>query len=342
MTKSLPPDKLFGLQRFNSSYCFLCGAQLKDNRTQEHVFPKWLQNTFNLWSQQLRLQNGTGIPYRQLTISCCQECNGVYLASLEREMSTAVKGGYTAIMRLKEDIIFQWISKIFYGILFKELFLATDRQRPTLGTIATSELLKTLDILHGHLQSIRYPMLFEAGQPWSIFVFKCHDYELPERNFHYHDVFQTLTFSIRMGEVGIIAALNDNNLLHDWFVSSFSRFEDIPLHPIQFDELSALVTYQAFLINRGITSIAIGADETEEDAFQIPTHIVSPSPRGYCDEGVFLPHNRALKIDILYRYWREHGIERDDIFRPPGMMLTFLENEDDSIKRLSRWCEPLD
>ena len=67
--------------RFGQHTCFLCSTPLRSkNRTDEHVFPKWLQNRFNLWNQRLDLINLTDIPYRNLTIPCCKTCNGVHLS----------------------------------------------------------------------------------------------------------------------------------------------------------------------------------------------------------------------------------------------------------------------
>ena len=61
---------------FTYDKCFLCGSDLKsENYSVEHIFPKWLQNKFRLWNQELILLNGTAIKYRRLTIPCCKNCN---------------------------------------------------------------------------------------------------------------------------------------------------------------------------------------------------------------------------------------------------------------------------
>jgi hypothetical protein len=51
--------------------CFLCGSHLGEARTQEHIFPKWLQRRYDLLDQRIDLLNGTGIPYRQMKVPCC-------------------------------------------------------------------------------------------------------------------------------------------------------------------------------------------------------------------------------------------------------------------------------
>src|SRR5687768_8784160 len=72
-------------RRLGRSVCFLCAKKLTSrNRSDEHVFPKWMQTRFDLTNQEIILLNGTVIPYRQLTIPCCRRCNNTYLARIER------------------------------------------------------------------------------------------------------------------------------------------------------------------------------------------------------------------------------------------------------------------
>ena len=76
-SKTIAYDPLISRpRRFGRSTCFLCSAPLRaKNRSDEHVFPKWLLQRFNLWDLKLSLLNGTDISYKQLTIPCCKTCN---------------------------------------------------------------------------------------------------------------------------------------------------------------------------------------------------------------------------------------------------------------------------
>ena len=76
---------VFTIDNLADDRCFLCGDQLTDAiRSPEHVFPAWLQHRVGLWNQEFTLLNETTIPYRQLTIPCCAECNNEYLGGLKR------------------------------------------------------------------------------------------------------------------------------------------------------------------------------------------------------------------------------------------------------------------
>jgi hypothetical protein len=178
---------------------------------------------------------------------CCAPCNNSYLSSLERTIENAISESYDAVAKLEELKIFQWVSKIFYGILFRELSLLADRREPLAGFITTPELLVRYKFLHLFLQSIRIPTTFVGDTPWSIFVVETHSYN-QELDFDYHDNIQLLTFAIRIGGVGIIACLQDNGSQKEMFDDYFKMFKGVKLHPIQFDELYAKVTYKASLI----------------------------------------------------------------------------------------------
>src|SRR5882672_7861173 len=160
-------------RRFGRSTCFLCGRRLTStNRTDEHVFPKWVQSRFSLWNQKLTLLNGTQIPYRNLTIPCCRACNGKHLSAIENTIKAATLKGYRAVSELDPLTLFLWLGKIFYGLLYKELFLVRDRKSGCKTAIADKRLLKAFSLHHLFLQAARLPFEFQAALPASLFIFK--------------------------------------------------------------------------------------------------------------------------------------------------------------------------
>lgn len=97
------------------SCCFSCGSTAK---TREHVFPKWLQNNFNLWDQKLKLPNGSSIPYRQLIVPLCSKCNSEIYGPIENRISMGTE---------TERDIWLWCNKIHYGMITKYQDLKLDR-----------------------------------------------------------------------------------------------------------------------------------------------------------------------------------------------------------------------
>lgn len=324
----------FDAMSFTYDRCFLCGHKLGQKKTIEHVFPKWLQQTFNLTNQEIHLLNRTTISYRKLTIPCCQSCNTIYLSTVEDKIKRYYQKGFSEFIKLDKLLIFQWIAKIFYGLLFKELSLCIERNEPAQGFITDPESLNELRTLHTFMQSIRMSFEFSGFHPWSIFVVKTHCYG-DTRDFDYHDEIFTLTFSIRMGEIGIIACLEDNGAQEDLFSDYFERFKGIKLHPTQFDELVAKVTYKAQLMNR-VPKYVMMLPKKEGDKVMV----ISPSLQGYSTLPIFDDWNQRDYAAYLTFQWRKYGMQFEDIFHEPDMVLSSLFNEDGTIRILDADGKP--
>jgi hypothetical protein len=199
--------------RFGQSTSFLCSAPLRSkNRSDEHVFPKWLQNRFKLWNQRLDLINLTSIPYRQLTIPCCKTCNNVHLSRMEDIIRAAVESGPNAVAQLPPSTVYMWLSKIFYGVL--ESLLRADR-RGSKRPIVPKEALRELRLHHDFMQGIRRSLEFPVGIPGSIFIFGTTQPDRVEAQFDF---------------------LNNHHNLKD------------RLHPMQFREATAEVFYKSILL----------------------------------------------------------------------------------------------
>ena len=238
--------------------CFLCGTSLTaaDVNSAEHVLPKWLQHRFNLWNEELVLTNRTSIPYRQATIPCCTACNNGSLGNLESEISAAFSAGPAAVRAVPEIRLFQWCCKMFYGLFYREHFLAADRRNPTAGPIIPQDLLHGIGMLWHFLQSVRKPFVFDGFVPWSIFVVETIAYGNPAADFDYYDSLlvsgrrgtrHTLGFAIRASNVGVICVLADNGAQKEHLHDEVDKF-DFPMHPAQFIQLTSLVFIKASVL----------------------------------------------------------------------------------------------
>jgi hypothetical protein len=228
---------------FEDGYCFLCGNELDDKGTLEHVFPKWLQRKYNLWNQKLTILNGTKIQYKNITIPCCAECNNQHLSKLESEFSNALFKGFESFLNLDKLVVYQWVAKIIYGLMRKQLSLHLDRKDLSKGTILTRDFLEGFRNIHALLQSLRQDFTFSTGFPFSVFTIPLHAIkEFDEYDFA--DNLCGMTVMFRLKEIGIIVALQDlgnhqvvaNNVLKN---SNGKKF-----HPIQLIEMFARVTHK--------------------------------------------------------------------------------------------------
>lgn len=250
---------------FSRTVCFLCGAPVDEaGCTREHVFPRWLLSEFDLWDVPVILLNGTAVPYRKLVIPCCNQCNSVHLGRIENAVKTAFDGGAEAIVALDRKILMAWTLKIFYGLLYREVFMTMDRADPSQGSIVTPENMERYQMLHFLLQSCRIPTTFSHIQgdiPASIFVFSLQQPSDNRSRFDFRDDILHNTLYLRMGHVGILAAFDAGAQAVEGR-EYFGQHQGRALHPIQFAELGAYMFAKARHLLRN------------------PTVVFSESPKG--------------------------------------------------------------
>jgi hypothetical protein len=301
----------------------MCGDYLdSNNRSDEHVFPRWLQSEFNLWNKTLVLLNGSEIQYKSLTIPCCKTCNNEHLnKKIEKKVETAVKLGYDAFIKLDEEIIFKWLIKISFGMLYKELSLKMELRNPISRKIIEPEELKEFNMLHTFLQTVRYDTHFIGRKPWSILVFRIKNI-IDEKVYDAQDLILTHNYFMLLGNIGIVSNLQDNEVQKELFIEHMKEYLEIELHPIQFREICAKVHYKSYLMNKTPYYTIVMPEEGTEMT------IVSNEMDGYVfDDWVMEEYARVLEW-----YWEPFGLSFEDIYKGDNAVLTFLNNEDGSIK----------
>jgi hypothetical protein len=312
----------------SQNHCFLCGEELTKN-TDEHIFPKWLQHKFNLWNQTITLLNGTLIPYRMLKIPCCSTCNNEHLSQLEIDISQAVDGGYDSFKKLEQDKIFYWAAKILFGLFFKELSLNVDRRDPMAGKIMSPEAMKKFQTLHMLLQGIRFPTEYMPIKPYSIFIFKMYEYEKDdwqESNFNYFDSYIQTVFGMKMNDIGFILCIEDSGVQADFGKDYFNKYMDKTLHPVQLKEIYAKINYKQYLALHSPKYVIIQNDNER---------IVRVNqPSGY----LFDYWSQEVYAHALAHIWGAYphlGLE--NIYVPPDMVISYLNNEDGYFKQLPKY-----
>jgi hypothetical protein len=314
MDRSPSPFDPFDKMQFSDTQCFLCGKFLIDGSTREHIFPRWLLHRFDLFDQRLNLINGTSIPYRHLTIPCCDECNSIYLSPIESIMQGALYEGPDRVQKVSPMTLYIWMGKIYYGLLFKDLSLLADRQDPAAGRLMNKETMENYRALHAFLQSSRMEIKFEGFFPGSIFVFELSlDEDFPP--FDYSDNPIGMTICIRMGNVGIITCLKDDGMIYSGLEQFYQKIREKRLNPIQFDELCAVVFYRAYSMIRSGKYVGLTSE------IQTPTIVRIP---GYSLKPYFDDWNYPILAQFLAEFWGKYGIKYEEIYNPPYLM-TFLQ-----------------
>ena len=306
--------------KFAENICFLCGAEAAAGvESVEHVFPKWLQKAFHLRDERVHLLNQTPIPYRNIVIPCCQTCNNVYLAKVEQQVKAHVLAGPEKAASIDRIVLMQWLLKLFFGLLYREVFLPLDRKQPKAEMILAAKDMEQFQMLHYILQSARIPMKFDSSGkfvPASIFVFELKELAEQKLRFHYRDDVTRRCMQIRMGRVGILVAF-DMGMQTIEGSEFFSEYFGRALHPIQFDELAANLFAKAGKLVR------------------TPSLMFAESPPGVTMTVMppwSSPYEEMSMIDVANLLALFTGLPVETLMPNPRQRITFLKKDNGTFR----------
>lgn len=250
-------QRVIAAENIQAGRCFACGGT-PSTGLGEHVIPKWLQTKFSLYDERLTLLNGTHIPYRQLTIPCCEKCNNGFLSSIETEVQAIHSRG---ACETPEDhlALGRWMAKILVGILVKETSLLRDRKVPELGRIVPADFIEELHHCQLILQSARKTTEYRClhgRHPFSLYWYKISQTD----GFDLSTNVIGQSVAIRMGGLGVVF-VNDGGL--QLTASALGPFDLLgkTVTPFQFSELSARIHYKSGL--RDATHLYMNSETPE-------------------------------------------------------------------------------
>jgi hypothetical protein len=318
---------------FEGGQCFACGTEPTSGQG-EHIIPKWLQRRFDLFNQSLTLINGTRIPYRHLTIPCCEKCNNGFLRDIENAVISFLESPDFRNTGSRV-ILGRWLCKILIGLLVKETTLLLDRRDPSKGSILPQEFLQEFKHAQFVLQSARKQTVFHSlhgPHPFTLYMYRI------ERDIDFGEFDLTTNFlgqsiAMRLGPVGVVF-VNDGGLQNHADQKGPLHLDGRRLHPVQFSEVVARVHYKATL--RDATH-SYTTSETPDEIIvdQVTVH---PFSNVRLDGG-------AMQI---FRPWEDidcaHVIERYRSFQGPpaydpktGLFTTTLSNNRGGIQSPKRF-----
>ncbi|MCL4642274.1 MULTISPECIES: hypothetical protein [Olivibacter] len=312
---------------FDNKTCFLSGQTLTSSEEQIQVFPSWLMQHYHLEEKPFKLLDESITTYKKLKVPCSADTSD-RLEKLEEEVKAAFLGGYQEVIKLNKQLLFQWIGKLLYGIVFNEIQIGIRQQHMSGEAMNFSQVLaKKFSNLHVMLQSMIKPMEFEGSLPFSINVFEI---DSPEDKFSYRDEINTLVFSLRMNNFGIVACLQDNGANNRYHERKLQLVSGKKLHPIQFEEICGLFFYSAYLFNR-LPEYAILP--TEEIVY------IEPMPLAGMDtRPIFDTFQAKTYGQVLENFWKPWGFTLFEIIKDPENPMTFLADQNGSF----RPCETID
>jgi hypothetical protein len=306
---------------FSNRNCFLTGQTLSSDDEKIQVFPQWLMGRYKLEDQPFKLLDESMASYKDLKIPCAGHINEAFLEPLESEIASAFDIGYEAVKNLDELKIFQWAGKLLYGIIFNEVQSGIKLQHSKGEEFNISQsIIHKFSNLHLMLQSINLPIIFEDFKPYSFFLFKV-DNNIEE--FGYRDEVNTLTFSLRIKDFGLIICLQDNSANKFYHKELFEKIKDQTLHPIQFEEFSGRVFYSAYLFNRLPEYNVLPANDE--------IYIEAMPLRGLSSKPLFDDWMNKIYGQVLETFWKNWGFLLLEIIKNPEKPMSFLFNPDGSL-----------
>ena len=301
----------FDSYNFNENICYLSGEPANFQTT---VFPRWLLDKFYLSDKPFKMLDENIATYQDIKIPVSEEAFAA-ITRLDAEMEQAFNAGYEIVKTIDELRLFQWVAKQVYGIIHWEVRAGMRQQRAVGETFSFSQsIAHKFSQLHIMLQSLIQPTEFEGVSPWSIKIFPVDN---PSDTFSYRDEINTLVFSLRMKDFGIIACLQDNGESLNYHKDLLATAEGAKLHPLQFEEICANFFYSAYLFNRLPEYTIL---PTAEAVY------IEPMPLRISSKPVYDIWQAKTYGQVLENFWKPWGFLLLEIIKNPEEPMTFLRD----------------
>lgn len=251
-----------------TTHCPLCGRKFgRVARTQEHIFPRWLQKHHKLETRRLTLPNFAGRTYKSVRVDICDKCNHHRFGRLESAIARRVRSdnAYAAVQDLDPALLAIWIGKIFWLLCRKGHASRDHRTRddPTPDSVVPKDFMSGIaylgmierayamrkDMYSCYLTDPPVPEFF-YGPPYTLYVVEIDTRDLRFEAFDFGDNIMTLGAYLRTGNLGLICAF-DGGLHRQFQLHRFQHLICEKLHPIQFGELAARIFYDHTVLDEG-------------------------------------------------------------------------------------------
>lgn len=305
-------------QNFDFIYkvCFLSGKTFNTPVLQVPLIPKWLLAQAGLsGEEQIQFLDESIRSYNTLVIPVNSEVNEQFLNPLEDKIEVAFAKGYAAVSALPELDLFNWIGKFLYGFVYIEMHAALRKEMTADGLNMSQSLMMKFANLNFMMQNLYTSLEFEDFTPWSITVVKLENEETP---FSFRDEINTLTFSLKLKDFGIIACLQDNGTNKRYHQEIVDQIARKSLTAEQFEEVTARFYYSAYLFNRLPEYTFMPVDGT--------TYIEAMPLRGNMSKPLFDVWQHKVYAQVLENFWKPWGYVVFEIIKNPEQPMSFFEN----------------
>jgi hypothetical protein len=325
-TSSIPYNP-FDQLHFDLDRCFIDGTAIDPRTDLIPVFPSWLQQRYGLENKSITLLTGEKITYSELLIPVGSQAQKAGIDYLQRAVGDLLGAGFEAFKWLKPAMLYQWLNWVFLGITYYEIRACLRNKTMRNAFLVQQSYLSRYKLLHLALTGAIRPVEFMNFDPGSVFVLQCHSYENASAGYDLKVSANTLTMSIRMGELGIMASLLDNGTQMSFFEKYFRQFDGTVLHPIQFDELFAKISYKTWLMNP-VFDYGIAWPDADDPT----TFVTLRIEESHKEEEAFRPWEDSVYGTVLQSYLLPYGFPAEEVYNKTGQVITFLEKPGGGIR----------
>jgi hypothetical protein len=301
---------------FKNDKCFLSGDTFSSPLATINVLPDWLLSMAKLTGdEQIKLLDETIRSYKSLVVPTNVEVNDKYISPLEDQVAFAFDKGFAGVSALPELVLFQWIGKLMYSFLYIEMQGAIRLQQLSGDGMNMSQgLMHKFGNLHTMLQSIYRNVVLEDFTPWSIVVVKL---DQDDTDFSFRDEINTLTFSLKFKNFGIVACLQDNGTNKKFHQEILGSIGNKSLSEQQFEEIAARFFYSAYLFNRLPEYNIMPVEDT--------VYIDAMPLRGTQNKALFDVWANKTYGQVLENFWKPWGHTLFEIIKDPTAPMSYFE-----------------
>lgn len=300
---------------FKYTNCFLSGDTFNAPIIQNNVLPAWLLAVANFsGEEQIQLLDETIRSYNTLKVPVSEEVLTNFINPLEDKIADAFSKGYEGVSKLDEADLFKWIGKFLYSLVYIEMNAAVGQQQLSSDGLNMSQgLMHKFGNLQTMIQSIYRDVVFEEFTPWSIVVVPL---EQTDTAFSFRDEINTLTFSLKLKDFGIIACLQDNGTNKRYHQEILDQVGEGKVTEQQFEELCARFFYSAYLFNR-LPEYTIMPVEGS-------IYIDAMPLRGTMNKPLFDVWQHKTYAQVLENFWKPWGNLLMEIRKDPNAPTSYF------------------
>lgn len=293
--------------------CFLSGKTIEKNEEQIFVFPDWLMEMEELHDKPFKMLDETYLTYADLKLPVSNDLR-IKIEGLHNKTKDLLLNNIN--VEITEIEWFQFTGIIVYGLIYNEIRngLKSEEYKEE-GFKISPLLIKKFKHLHFQLQSLILDVEWDQPLPFSLNIFSINNSDDASYHFEHKNEINTLTFSLKYKNKGLIICLQDLGMNTNYHKSLLSKITSKTLTPIQFAELSAMFYYSNYLL-----SIIHDFDYTTHKGkiyiTNVDTNLSSKSPFENWDEKTF--------AQVLEAFWKPWKYSKIEIFKNAEKCISFF------------------